>query len=150
MTCHWAALLWHFLGLDGTLPNELTASFSLYLRNLYSSFKDFETRQAPVIEFANAQTPGASGDAEVARELKDREEKQTILSTTFGGEHFIQDWTVEYALGYSKSEEENPGGLSGAAFTGEFSDMGFSNSRKPSKTYPIRHSNHRSQSTVAA
>ena len=115
---------------------EIDASNRLYLRNLYSSFKDFETRQASVIEFANAQTPGASGDAEVARELKDREEKQTILSTTFGGEHFIQDWTVEYALGYSKSEEENPGGLSGAAFTGEFSDMGFSNSRKPRLSAP--------------
>ena len=115
---------------------ELDANNRLFLRNLYSKFKDFETRQASVIEFADAQASGETGDAEVARELKDREETQTIMSTTFGGEHFVDDWTIEYALGYSKSEEENPGGLSGAAFTADFTGIGFSNTREPQAIAP--------------
>ena len=115
---------------------EIDANNRLYLRNLYSSFKDFETRQASVIEFDSAQAAGESGDATVSRELKDREETQKIISTTFGGEHFVDDWTIAYALGYSKSEENNPGGLSGAAFESDFTDMGFTNTRKPHLTAP--------------
>ncbi len=112
---------------------ELDANNRFYLRNLYSSFKDDEQRQATIIEFADGQLPGATGDASVERELKDREETQEIMSTTFGGEHFIQDWTLEYALGYSKASEDEPGGIGGAVFTGnsDFSGMGYSNTRKP-------------------
>ncbi|MAB41457.1 MAG: TonB-dependent receptor, partial [Pseudomonadales bacterium] len=46
----------------------------LFLRTLYSRFKDSETRQANVIEFADAQLAGERGDAEGAREIKDCEE----------------------------------------------------------------------------
>lgn len=119
---------------------ELDAANRFYLRNLYSSFKDDEQRLANVITFGEevngdfedaARAPGDTGMAEVARELKDREETQKILSTTFGGEHFVDDWTIEYTLGYSKAEEEEPGGIGGAVFDSDFDGVGFRNTREP-------------------
>jgi len=128
---------------------EIDANNRFYLRNLYSEFKDLETRQASVVTFGaeemvdgelefvdGARAEGDTGLAQVSRELKDREETQEIMSTTFGGEHFVQDWTVEYALGYSTASEDNPGGLSAAAFESEFDDMGFSGTRKPKVIAP--------------
>ena len=41
-----------------------------YLRTLYSRFKDTESRQEVSVEFADPQTAGQSGDAEVTRSLK--------------------------------------------------------------------------------
>lgn len=129
------------------LDYEIDLNNSLYVRTLFSKFTDDEQRLANVIEFGalefdadegedvfegGARAEGDTGLAEVKRELKDREETQTILSTTLGGEHFIDDWTIEYAIGYSKAEEDEPGGISGAVFKlEEVPGMGFTNSRKP-------------------
>src|SRR5690606_29988489 len=102
-----------------------------YLRTLFSSFKDDEQRIANAVEFDDAQLSGATGPAEVIRELKDREETQEMQAFTLGGEHFIDAWTVEYAAGFSKSSEDESGGISGAGFTGDFTGMGFNGTRKP-------------------
>ncbi|MCH2040208.1 MAG: TonB-dependent receptor [Saccharospirillaceae bacterium] len=130
---------------------ELDASNNLYLRTLYSKYTDDEQRQLSEIAFGaledddgemvfegGERMPGATGLAEAKRELKDREETQKIVSTTFGGEHFVDDWTVEYALGYSKAEEDEPGGVEAVFELDDdvvgneyLSNIGFSNSRKP-------------------
>ena len=133
---------------------EVDAANRFYLRNLYSSYKDDEQRLANVVKFGEevfdaeenenvfedaSRAAGDTGLAEVARELKDREETQRIFSTTLGGEHFIDQWTVEYALGYSKAEEDEPGGISGAVFETELDGMGFRNSRKPALIAPAEY-----------
>src|SRR5690606_16489995 len=83
-------------------------------------------------EFDDAQLSGATGPATVTRSLKDREETQEMQAFTLGGEHFIDAWTVEYAAGFSKSSEDESGGISGAGFTGYFpAGMGFNGTRKP-------------------
>lgn len=125
---------------------ELGLDTSLYLRTLYSEFSDDEQRQAAVIEFGEEEIndknesefngkgrkEGEVGLAEVKRELKDRKETQRILSTTFGGQHFINDWTVDFSAGYSKASEDEPGGIGGATFKADpFDGMGFTNTRKP-------------------
>ncbi|MGB1091707.1 MAG: TonB-dependent receptor, partial [Oceanobacter sp.] len=66
-----------------------------------------------------------------ARELKDRLETQKIISTSVGGEHFINDWTVEYDLSMSKAEEDEPDSVDAAVFEGDFSDLSYSSTRKP-------------------
>ena len=106
---------------------------SYYLRTLYSRFKDTETRNAAGVEFADAQLPGESGDAEGWRELKDREETQEIQSYVFGGERLIGQWTLQGQVGYSEAEQDTPGHIAGAVFEGldDFSDAGFGNSKKP-------------------
>lgn len=105
----------------------------LYLRTLYSRFKDSETRQANVVEFADPQLPGERGDAEAARELKDREETQEIKSLVLGGERRLGDWTVAAQYGYSEAEEDSPLHTPGAAFEGndDFINAGFDDSKQP-------------------
>ncbi|MDD0841260.1 TonB-dependent receptor [Pseudomonas sp. Gutcm_11s] len=106
---------------------------SYYLRTLYSRYKDSETRNAAGVEFADAQLPGESGDAEGWRELKDREETQEIQSYVFGGEQMIGQWTLGGQVGYSQSSEDTPGHIGGAVFEGndDFADVGFYDTEKP-------------------
>jgi TonB-dependent receptor len=121
------------LGAALNFDYEINANHRLYLRSLYSEYKDDEQRQASKIEFDNPLVAGATDSAEVTRELKDREETQEIFSTTLGGEHFIQDWTFTYALGYSQASEDEPGGIGGAVFAQEnLASMGFTDTRQPS------------------
>lgn len=107
---------------------------SYYLRTLYSRFKDTETRNAAGVEFEEAQLAGELGDAEGWRELKSREETQTIQSYVFGGERMMGLWTLSGQVGYSEARERNPGGISSATFEGDFTDVGFSSTGKPRLT----------------
>ncbi|GAC13400.1 TonB-dependent receptor [Aliiglaciecola lipolytica] len=75
-----------------------------YLRTLYSSFSDEEYRLANTFTFDGE-------DSEIERGSKDREETQTILSITAGGEHQVDEWVIEYQLGYSKADEDEPEAL---------------------------------------
>ncbi|WP_339650331.1 TonB-dependent receptor [Halopseudomonas pelagia] len=105
----------------------------VYLRTLYSRYKDDEVRQASVVEFADAQQPGQLGEAEAARELKAREETQEVKSLVLGGKRRLGDWTLSAQGGYSQASEKSPEGLANAAFVGndDFIDAGFSSTRKP-------------------
>lgn len=111
-------------------PDDLS---SYYLRTLYSRYKDTETRNAAGVKFADAQLAGERGDAEGYRELKSREDTQEVQSYVLGGERMLGLWTVAAQAGFSRSSEKSPEGIAGATFEGDndFSDAGFSNSKKP-------------------
>ena len=90
---------------------------NLYLRSLYSRFKDTELRQRTEVKFEDGEF--ADGAAEVGpeiyfleakadRDLKDRIETQKIFSTVLGGETFLDNWSFEYSVAYSHSEEREP------------------------------------------
>ncbi|QCI12355.1 TonB-dependent receptor [Pseudomonas putida] len=102
-----------------------------YLRTLYSRFKDTETRNAMGLEFADPQASGARGEAEGWRDIKSREDTQEIQSYVLGGERIIDQWTVSAQAGYSQATEHDPGGIAGAKFVGDFDDVGFDGTRKP-------------------
>ena len=106
---------------------------SLYLRTLYSRYKDSETRNSTAIEFDEPQAAGELGTAEAKRKLKQREETQEIQSYVFGGERTMGLWTLSGQAGYSKSSEDSPGHIAGATFKGNssFADSGFNNTEKP-------------------
>ena len=115
-----------------------------HLRTLFSEFTDDEQRQAMVAEFqelveedgemerdGTSRVSGDTGLGEVARELKDRKETQTIKAVTLGGEHYINDWTIEYDLGRSSAQEKEPDSMDSAVFKAELDNIGFNGSRKP-------------------
>ena len=85
-----------------------------YLRSLESKFSDLEFRNR--VEFkldkgdVSFDENGLTAlDTEMQRELKDRYEEQEISSLLVGGEHFVDDWTIEYSLGISEASETEPG-----------------------------------------
>ncbi|QHJ12326.1 hypothetical protein FX988_02578 [Paraglaciecola mesophila] len=86
-----------------------------YLRTLYSRFSDDEYRLANTFTFDG-------DDSEVERGSKDRYEEQSILSLTAGAEHQLGDWLIEYQLGYSKADEDEPSSLY-YTFVGEEMDI---------------------------
>lgn len=104
---------------------------SYYLRTLYSRFKDTETRNAAGIEFEDPQLSGERGDGQGWRALKSREDTQEIQSYVLGGERLMDAWTLSGQVGYSKSTENDPGGIANAKFEGDFADVGFDGTRTP-------------------
>ncbi|MFP4252238.1 MAG: TonB-dependent receptor plug domain-containing protein, partial [Guyparkeria sp.] len=88
-----------------------------YLRTLYSDFKDTETRRRNQYTFEDAFKDGfldtetgiASEGVEHGKDIKFREETQTIFSAIVGGENRIDDWTIDYELGYASAREEEGG-----------------------------------------
>lgn len=105
----------------------------LYLRTLYSRFKDSETRNSTSLEFDKPQAAGELGKAKAKRKLKQREETQEIQSYVFGGEHMLGLWTLSGQAGYSRSSEDSPGHIAGATFKGNssFPNSGFYDTEKP-------------------
>ena len=77
---------------------------SYFLRTLYSEFSDDEYRQANIFTFDGE-------DSDIERESKDRYERQTITTITGGGEHQLANWSVNWQLGYAKSDEDEPDAL---------------------------------------
>ena len=95
-------------------PNE---NSSYYLRTLYSDFEDNETRQkiewkfdkADSIDALTASSGTVSDGFRMERELKVRNEQQTIFSSSLGGEWQVGSWLYEASYGYSDAEEKEPG-----------------------------------------
>ena len=111
-------------------PDDAT---QLYLRTLYSRFKDSETRNSTSLEFDKPQAAGELGKAKAKRKLKQREETQEIQSYVFGGERMLGLWTLSGQAGYSRSSEDSPGHIAGATFKGNssFPNSGFYDTEKP-------------------
>lgn len=142
------------LGAAFNLDYKITDQHHVYLRNLYSKYTDTEQRLANIIEFEDALSPGELGslkeddyidgdgnefeDRPIAvRELKQRLETQKIISSVFGGELKSNDWTIEYNIGYSKSEEVEPEHISEAKFVANITgDVGFNNASEPQLIAP--------------
>jgi len=105
----------------------------LYLRTLYSRFKDSEIRNSTSLEFDKPQAAGELGKAKAKRKLKQREETQEIQSYVFGGERMLGLWTLSGQAGYSRSSEDSPGHIAGATFKGNssFPNSGFYDTEKP-------------------
>jgi len=103
-------------------------STDLYIRSLYSNFRDVETRNRMELKFDDGEFDlGASDpsggyvyvdDIEADRDIKDRTETQKILSITAGGETRFKDYVATYSLNYSKAEEIEPDRLD-TDFAGE-------------------------------
>ncbi len=103
-----------------------------YLRTLYSQFSDDEFRTSNQYKLSDgaldssSYTQGSAQfiDAEMERGTKDRYEEQEILSIVFGGSNQLNQWLVEYDVGFSKSQEDEPNRID-VAFAGEGLLLGY-------------------------
>ncbi len=110
----------------------------LYIRTLYSDFKDTEVRTRMELKYDAGEFDLANSDLsqghlfidgiEADRDMKDRIETQNILSVSAGGESRLEDFTMTYSVSYSHAEEAEPDRLDtdfqGEDFNGgiDFSD----------------------------
>lgn len=128
------------LGMAFNIDFQPTDNSSFYLRTLLSDFEDNETRLRNEIKWKKGDLESfADGqyhfsDVNVEKELKARLETQTISSFVLGGEHFVNTWEIDYALGHSKAEEEEPGRID-ATFKDKF-DLGIGVSSRLPQIFP--------------
>ncbi len=82
-----------------------------YLRTLFSSFEDAETRQNTVISFepddieANGDGTYSAPVDKLSKRVRYRTKKQDTLAASFGGEHRLSGAVVDYQAGYTKTRE---------------------------------------------
>jgi TonB-dependent receptor len=121
--------------LGGSLNLDWRASDStkLYARGIYSQFSDQEYRGDVTFIMSgdprattetSADFSSADGRIEVRRRMKDRFEKQKIMSLTVGGETETGPWKLTYSGAYSKSTEKEDGSVDPTRFRARFSGTG--------------------------
>jgi TonB-dependent receptor len=85
-----------------------------YWNSLWNEFQDTEERQAAEMDYRNGdlldQTPtsGTFTEAEGARFVKYRREKQSIFNTTLGTELGFGAYTLTASAGYGEAEQDTP------------------------------------------
>ncbi|KEQ17382.1 TonB-dependent receptor [Endozoicomonas numazuensis] len=123
------------LGATLNFDYKLNRDNELYLRTLYSEFKDTELRNSVTAEFDSPVAAGESGEIkEPKRELKDRKEIQKIVSTVFGGTSRNDAWTIDYSASYSHAEEKKPNAVESAFESSSNVAGSFSDTKKPKIT----------------
>ena len=89
---------------------------------LYSQFNDAETRQRSInvwedgglsgINGGNAQFRDIEADG-IRRRVRFRSKEQETFALALGGEHRLQNWTIDYRAGYSEASENAPDEIEG-------------------------------------
>ncbi len=101
-------------GIAANLDFQNDAGNLYFLRTLFSDFSDQEYRQRSELKLSDGDLVligdlhATWADIEMDRELKDRLETQQILSLVVGSESQLNAWDVDYQIGYSKANEEEP------------------------------------------
>lgn len=122
------------VGLGGNLDFRPNDDNDLFLRTLYSSFVDTETRSANAIKWDDGTLPDSPNAAEATRSLKSREEDQSIISIVLGGESRFDTWTLNYQTSWSRGEADKPRYIGGSDFKGEFDDVAYQDQSIPKIT----------------
>lgn len=101
-------------GISARFDYAPDANTHFYLSHTYSKFEDEEHRDTMIIEWADPTATstgvrGIAGETAFEKELRNRTVENTINSTVFGGEHFLQNgMELDYSLAYSKSTQKHP------------------------------------------
>jgi TonB-dependent receptor len=103
------------VGLNANLDYKLDNQSSFYLRYLYNTFTDVETRQMLRIRFGKSvddEEPGSGytdansvSEAPIYRELKDRKSVSVIQSIAAGGRHEFAAFDLDYNFSTSYADE---------------------------------------------
>lgn len=102
-------------GAGATLEYRPDEQTHLAIRAMYSYFSDQEYRYRTEVKFERGDIVAlGDGTATVEnadktdRDIKDRFEEQTIYTLSLDGEHSFDAWDLDYALGFSRGEENEP------------------------------------------
>lgn len=102
--------------LGGTVSFDYSPnpSSEYYLRTVYSTVEEFENELEHPYIFEDATVDQLTDDfarftdGEIERVGKSSTGTQEIWNVQLGGENELEDWTLDYALGYSEASDETP------------------------------------------
>ncbi|HVZ47861.1 MAG TPA: TonB-dependent receptor [Gemmatimonadaceae bacterium] len=98
-------------GFGGTLDYRMNDQSSVYLQGLYSGFHNYGTRYradpVPSDGDVTATTPttGTATGGTMSREVQTRRPAEQIYSFVGGGKHAFNDFTLDYSVSYSHSQQ---------------------------------------------
>lgn len=100
-------------GLSGRFDWRPSDNSHFYLSHNFSRFKDDEYRDTLLIEYErfsadSTSRQGVAGRATIEKELRHRTVVNTINSTQFGGNHYFDDFKLDYSVAYSKASQKYP------------------------------------------
>ena len=112
---------------------RLSDSTEVYLRGVYSRFDDHEYRRRLIFRFGEEPRSGsgnlatfdsADGRIEVRRDLKDRQEIQTIKTVSLGGKTESGPWRITYDAAWSEARQFEDGSIDPVRFRRRFQTPG--------------------------
>lgn len=101
-------------GVVANLEFRPTDNVKLYLRNLFNNYEDTEVQAETIWAYREGdlenQTPtsGTFTEGEGERLISDRLEKQTIRTSSLGGEFTVGNWGIDAQLTVGEAEQETP------------------------------------------
>lgn len=96
------------ISVSPTLDLRFNKNSFLYLRGMYNSFTDDETRRRLVYGLDDALSATYYLYGGVKHDIKARVKKQELSTLAFGGEHRIGRATLDYQLFYALASESEP------------------------------------------
>ncbi len=96
------------IGISPTLDFRFNEHSFIYLRGMYNSFSDQETRRRLIYDLDDALSDTYYLYGGVNHDVKDRLKRQELATLSLGGEHRIGRATLDYQLFYAYAIEQEP------------------------------------------
>ena len=101
-------------GLVANLEYRPNDSMKLYLRNLINRFEDTEVQAETIYAYREGDlenqtaTSGTFTEGEGERLISERLEKQSIQTSSLGGEFVLGNWVLDASVTYGEAEQDTP------------------------------------------
>jgi TonB-dependent receptor len=101
-------------GLVANLEYKPSDSATLYFRNLLNFYEDTESQAETIWAYREGDlenqtaTSGTFTEGEGEKLISDRLEKQSITTSSLGGEFLFNQWTLDASVTFGKAEQDTP------------------------------------------
>lgn len=101
------------IGFSATMDYQFNENSVIYLRGMFNSFSDDETRRRKIYTLEDAVTENLYLYGGIEHDVKDRIKDQNVTSINLGGEHQLPGWglKIDYEAAYSVAGENEPNRL---------------------------------------
>ncbi len=95
-------------GFSATLDYKFNENSSVYIRGMYNSLSDQETRRRIIYELDDAISEISYLYGGIVRDVKDRIKLQNISTVNIGGKHRLWRSMIDYEVAYALATENQP------------------------------------------
>ena len=99
------------ISVSPTLDYQFSKNSNIYIRAMYNSFTDDETRRRLIYDLDDALSETYYLYGGVEHDVKDRVKRQELSTIGFGGEHKIGPAKIDYQIFYAAATEKEPNRL---------------------------------------
>lgn len=96
------------ISVASTLDYKFSENSTLYLRGMYNSFTDDETRRRLIYDLEDPLNATYFLFGGIEHDVRDRVKQQDLSTIAFGGEHKIGRVTIDYQMFYARAGEREP------------------------------------------